>query len=220
MQAIGGAPGSKLGVGIQSVSWRKPGALCLTQLVLTGPACERRGIAADGGGSVVHLLKPIVSLVVAPFDEHRSMVDAWAVQSPALKPDMGVWENCGRRARPGKIALCAITAKIDMCKTFAIALSTGFVLACQTHIKNPNRPHEIEFRSTDVDIRAITNVTQCKIRCGKIVSDLVGAPNGIRRCSAESVAGHWKRLVRLDVDTFEQDVKEPLCLIGLAVQLI
>lgn len=42
-----------------------------------------------GGRSVVHLLKAVVALVVAPIDEHGSMIDTGAILAPAFEADMG-----------------------------------------------------------------------------------------------------------------------------------
>ena len=44
-----------------------------------------------GGRSVVHLLKAVVALVVAPIDEDGSMIDTRAILAPSFKTDMVGW---------------------------------------------------------------------------------------------------------------------------------
>ncbi len=54
---------------------------------------EKRGSAASqcGGRSVVHLLKSVVALVVAPIDEDGSMIDTGAILAPSFETDMVGW---------------------------------------------------------------------------------------------------------------------------------
>ncbi len=44
-----------------------------------------------GGRSVVHLLKAVVALVVAPIDEDGSMIDTGAILAPSFETDMVGW---------------------------------------------------------------------------------------------------------------------------------
>lgn len=44
-----------------------------------------------GVGSVVHLLKAVVALVVAPIDEDRSMIDTGTILAPSFETDMVGW---------------------------------------------------------------------------------------------------------------------------------
>ena len=55
----------------------------MRQLALDRARCF--GSGWDGLRSVVHLLKPIVALIVAPIDEDGPVIDAWATISPSLQ---------------------------------------------------------------------------------------------------------------------------------------
>ena len=44
-----------------------------------------------GVGSVVHLFKAVVALVVTPIDKNGSMIDAGAILAPSFETDMVGW---------------------------------------------------------------------------------------------------------------------------------
>lgn len=56
-------------------------------------SCKSEKLASDTKlyvvRSVVHLLKAVVVLVVAPLDEDGSMIDAGAILAPSFEADMG-----------------------------------------------------------------------------------------------------------------------------------
>lgn len=104
--------------------------------------------------SVVHLLKAVVALIVTPFDEDGSVVDAGSNVSPPFQTRMrsGKGRNC--RVLPGEFTLGAICSKNDDGTTVAILITTGFVLTGIADIKDADGTHEIEFGSADVDVCA------------------------------------------------------------------
>ena len=44
-----------------------------------------------GVGSVVHLFKSVIALVVAPIDEDGSMIDTGAILAPSFETDIIGW---------------------------------------------------------------------------------------------------------------------------------
>ena len=50
-----------------------------------------------GVGSVVHLFKAVVALVVTPIDEDRSMIDTRAILAPSFKSHMGFGQSTLRK---------------------------------------------------------------------------------------------------------------------------
>lgn len=127
------------------------------------------GIADSGGESVIYLLKPIIAFIIAPIHEYRPMVDAWAMISPPFKPNMGRGKGGCGRSLPGEVTLSPIGAKDDHRTAVAVAISTGFVLAGITDVKDANGPHKIELRSADVDVCTILNEAQSIICRGEVV---------------------------------------------------
>ena len=53
-----------------------------------------------GGWSVVYLLKPVVSLIVTPIDEDRSVIDTRAVLAPTFKSYMSLGQGSYGRSMP------------------------------------------------------------------------------------------------------------------------
>jgi hypothetical protein len=53
-----------------------------------------------GGRSVVYLLKPVVSLIVTPIDENRSVIDARAILAPTFKSYMSLGQGSYGRSLP------------------------------------------------------------------------------------------------------------------------
>ncbi len=49
---------------------------------------EKRGSEASqcSGRSVVHLFKAVIALIVAPIDEHGTVINAGAMLAPASRP--------------------------------------------------------------------------------------------------------------------------------------
>jgi hypothetical protein len=56
---------------------------------------------------------------------------------------------------PRKAALNAVGAEQDTFAAVAVTGVVGFFLPNETHIKNADRPHEVELRAADIDICAI-----------------------------------------------------------------
>lgn len=110
-----------------------------------------------GGRSVVHLLKAVVALVVAPIDEDGSMIDTRAILAPSFKSHMGFGQSGNGRSLPSEIALDPIGAEDHSGATVAVTVTTGFMLPCIANIKDADGPHEVEFRSADIDVGAILN---------------------------------------------------------------
>jgi len=118
---------------------------------------------------VIHLLKPVIALIIAPVHEDGPMIDAWAMISPPFKPYVGRGEGGGGRSLPGEVTLGPIGAKDDRRTAIAVAITPGFTLSCIPDVKDANGPNEIEIRSADVDICAILNEAQGIICRGEVI---------------------------------------------------
>jgi len=110
-----------------------------------------------GGRSVVHLLKSVVALIVTPIDEYGSVINAGTMLAPAFKADVSRRKCSDGRPLPREIALGPVGAEDHGRAAIAVTVTTGFMLPRVANIKDPDRPHEVELRSADIDVRAILN---------------------------------------------------------------
>lgn len=53
--------------------------------------------------------------------------------------------------------------------TIAVAVTSGFMLLRIANIKDADGPHEVEFRSADIDVRAILNELEGPVGWNEIV---------------------------------------------------
>jgi hypothetical protein len=104
--------------------------------------------------------------------------------------------------------------------TPAVIVFSGCSLWRGSNVKNPDRPHEIELRATDVDVRAVLDAAQGKVHGNEIAHVFVRTPNGSLGCGAEISADLRRRLIQLDATPLEQDIKEPSCVTEWTVQFI
>ena len=161
-----------------------------------------------GVGSVVHLFKAVVALVVTPIDEDRSMIDTRAILAPSFKSHMGFGQGSYRRSMPSEIALGPVSAKDCNRATIAVTVTTGFVLPRITNIKDADGPHEVELRSADIDVRAILNEPEGLVGGNKVIWGLWGAPSSRNKVSG---IARWKGLSRPSAVVLEERFKDAVC---------
>ncbi|GAB5463245.1 MAG: hypothetical protein HoeaKO_33360 [Hoeflea alexandrii] len=97
------------------------------------------------------------------------MVDTRAILAPTFETYMGLRQGSYRRSLPGKIALDPIGAEDHGGATVAVAVTSRFMLPGIANIKDADGPHEIELRSTDIDVRAILNAPEGSVGGNDIV---------------------------------------------------
>ena len=118
---------------------------------------------------VIHLFEAVVALIVTPIDEDRSVVDTGAILAPTFKSHMGLGQGSYGRSMPREIALGPVSAEDHGRAAIAVTVTTGFVLPRIANIKDADRPDEVEFRSADIDVRAILNEPECLVGGNEIV---------------------------------------------------
>ena len=136
---------------------------------------EKRGSEASqcSGRSVVHLFKAVIALIVAPIDEHGTVINAGAMLAPAFKAYVSRRKVSDGRPLPREIALGPVSAEDHGRAAIAVTVTTGFMLPCIANIKDTDGPHEIELGTADIDVRAILNKPECLVG-GNEIMDLQG----------------------------------------------
>ena len=119
--------------------------------------------------SVVYLLKSIIALIVTPIDEDRTVIDTRAILTPTFETDMGLGQGSYGRSLPGEIALGPVSAEDHGRAAIAVTVTTGFMLPRIANIKDADGPHEVKFRSADIDVRAILNELEGPVGWSEIV---------------------------------------------------
>ena len=87
---------------------------------------------------VVHLFEAVVSLIVTPIDEDRSLIDTRAILAPTFKSHMGLGQGSYGRSLPSEVTLGAICAYINACTTFTVSFAASVILAGIANIKDAN----------------------------------------------------------------------------------
>ena len=119
--------------------------------------------------SVIHLFEAVVALIVTPIDEDRTVVDTGAILAPTFKSYMGLGQGSYGRSLPSEIALGSVRAEDHGRTAIAVTVTTGFMLPRIANIKDADGPHEVEFRSADIDVRAILNELEGPVGWNEIV---------------------------------------------------
>ena len=118
---------------------------------------------------VVHLFEAVVALIVTPIDKDRSVVDTGAVLAPTFKSHMGLGQGSYGRSMPREIALGSVCAEDHGRASVAVTITPGLVLPRISYIEDADGPYEIEFRSADIDVRAILNELEGPVSWNEIV---------------------------------------------------
>ena len=118
---------------------------------------------------VVHLFEAVVALIVTPIDEDRSVVDTGTILAPTFKSHMGLGQGSYGRSLPGEIPLGPVGAEDHGCAAIAVTVTTGFMLPRIANIKDTDGSYEIEFRSADIDVRAVLNEPEGPVGWNEIV---------------------------------------------------
>ncbi|KZX97381.1 hypothetical protein A3728_09340 [Sulfitobacter sp. HI0040] len=119
---------------------------------------------------VVYLLKSVIALIVTPINEDGPVIDTRAILAPTFETDMGLGQGSYGRSLPGEIALGPVSAKDYSRAAIAVTVTTGFMLPRIANIKDADGPHEVEFRSADIDVCAILNVLKSPVGWNEIVN--------------------------------------------------
>lgn len=136
---------------------------------------------------VVHLFEAVVAFIVTPIDEDRSMVDTGAILAPTFKSHMGLGQGSYGRSMPREVALGPVNAEDHGRAAIAVTVTTGFMLPRIANIIDTDGPHEVEFRTADIDVRAILNELEDPVGWNEIVdwqglerSTVVGPVQGFK----------------------------------------
>ncbi|MFV1635857.1 hypothetical protein VXL51_06990 [Phaeobacter sp. JH20_17] len=70
---------------------------------------------------------------------------------------------------PGEIALGPVSAEDHGRAAIAVTVATGFMLLRIANIKDSDGSYEVEFRSADIDVRAILNELEGQVGWNEIV---------------------------------------------------
>ena len=125
-----------------------------------------------GGRSVVHLLEPVVALIVTPIDENGSVINARAMLAPVFKTYVSRRKGSDGRPLPGEVTLGPICAEDHGRTSVAIPIAPGLVLSCIPYIEDADGPYEIEFRSADIDVRAVLNEPEGPVGGNKVLTGI------------------------------------------------
>lgn len=121
-----------------------------------------------GGRSVVHLLEPVVALIVTPIDEDGSVINARAMLAPAFKAYVSRRKGSDGRPLPGEVTLGPVSAENHGRASVTVPIAPGLVLSRIPYIKDANGSDEIEFRSADIDVRAVLNEPEGPVAGNKV----------------------------------------------------
>jgi hypothetical protein len=121
-----------------------------------------------GGRSVVHLLEPVVALIVTPVDENGSVINARAMLAPAFKAYVSRRKGSDGRPLPGEVTLGPVSAENHGRASVTFPIAPGLVLSRIPYIKDANGSDEIEFRSADIDVRAVLNEPEGSVRGNEV----------------------------------------------------
>ena len=82
---------------------------------------------------------------------------------------MGFGQGGNGRSLPREIALGPVSAEDHGRAAIAVTVTTGFMLPRIANIKDADGPHEVEFRSADIDVRTILNELESPVGWNEIV---------------------------------------------------
>ena len=91
--------------------------------------------------------------------------------------------------------------------TIAVAVTSGFVLSRIPDIKDSDGSYEVEFRSADIDVRAILNEPGGPVGGIKVIRGFGNAPSNFNRISG---IVRRKGLSRSSAVVLEERVKVPV----------
>lgn len=164
-----------------------------------------------GVGSVVHLFKAVVALVVTPIDEDGSMIDTRAILAPSFKPHMGFGQSGNGISLPGEVTLGSVCAEDHGGATVAVTITTGFVLPRIPDIKDADGTHEVELRSADIDVRAILNEPEGLVGRNKVIRCVLRAPSGFYSLIKAGDFVRSEGLARSCSVRFEERFEDTVC---------
>ena len=142
---------------------------------------EKRGSEASqcSGRSVVHLFKAVIALIVAPIDEHGTVINAGAMLAPAFKAYVSRRKGSDGRPLPSEIALGPVSAEDHGRASVTVPIAPGLVLSRIPYIKDANGSDKIELWTADINVRPILDEAKHEVCWNAARSGFWRAPNGI-----------------------------------------